>query len=314
MNQAGPTVSIAIPNHNYGRFLGRAIESALAQTYPIAEVLVVENGSTDESLAVAKEYAERDARVRVFKQMRLIGAAHNWNRCLEESRGEWICVLAADDMLHPEFVEATVARAQKDRNAVLVGVDYAVVDVDGNVISPAEGPWRYHGEAFRGTTMPGVEASNASLIRTDNSFGTPSMHLMKRELAIEVTGWDEEQFWLPDWEFTMRMFARGDYAHVARSLTLYRTHDKMSTVHVAQTSLEAIEGPVLFVRKLLAPNHPYGALDPAAVEHYRRAVAMKVVHVLQNAQQNGGSPGLIERLVGFARDPVFSGVISITGG
>ena len=84
----GARISVAIPSYNYGRFLDRAIRSALAQTYPIEELIVVENGSTDDSWDIARGWAERDPRVRVVRHLRVIPAAYNWNRCVEEARGD----------------------------------------------------------------------------------------------------------------------------------------------------------------------------------------------------------------------------------
>ena len=84
-----PLVSVIIPNYNYGRFLVGAIESVLAQTSPCVEVIVVDDGSTDDSNAVRQRYEDR---VRWLTQQRQ-GVSAARNRGVQESRGELVAFL-----------------------------------------------------------------------------------------------------------------------------------------------------------------------------------------------------------------------------
>src|SRR5690625_13561 len=96
-----PSVSIVINNYNYARYLGAAIESALEQTHPGVEVVVVDDGSTDESREIIARY---EGELRAIYQENQ-GQAAALNRGLEESRGEVIFFLDADDLLHRTAVE-----------------------------------------------------------------------------------------------------------------------------------------------------------------------------------------------------------------
>lgn len=90
-----PRVSVIIPNHNYAQFLGEAIESVLAQEYENKEVIVVDDGSTDASTSVIRQY---EGRIRaIFKDNG--GQASAFNAGFERSTGDWILVLDADDVL-----------------------------------------------------------------------------------------------------------------------------------------------------------------------------------------------------------------------
>ena len=103
--QAGrPLVSIAINNYNYGRYLRAAIDSALAQTYPDVEVIVVDDGSTDDSREIIASYAKRI--LPVIKSNGGQGSALNAG--FEVSHGEIVIFLDADDELMPEAVEQVV--------------------------------------------------------------------------------------------------------------------------------------------------------------------------------------------------------------
>src|SRR5689334_12629004 len=91
-----PRVSILVPCYNAARWLPATLASALAQTESSIEVIVVDDGSTDESLAVARSYESRG--VRVFSQ-RNAGASAARNRAMREARGEFLQFLDADDLL-----------------------------------------------------------------------------------------------------------------------------------------------------------------------------------------------------------------------
>lgn len=95
-----PLVSIGIPSFNSARWLGQAIESALAQTWPEREVIVVDDGSTDESPEIARKFGSR-VQVIVTENR---GGNHARNQALRAARGEWMQFLDADDYLEPEKI------------------------------------------------------------------------------------------------------------------------------------------------------------------------------------------------------------------
>ena len=101
---AQPLVSILINNYNYGRFLAAAIDSALAQTYPNVEVIVVDDGSTDESRSVIASYGDRIKPI--LKENG--GQASAFNAGFAASQGEIICFLDSDDLFVPEKVAIVV--------------------------------------------------------------------------------------------------------------------------------------------------------------------------------------------------------------
>jgi glycosyltransferase involved in cell wall biosynthesis len=122
-----PLVSIIINNYNYGRFLGAAIESALRQTYRPIEVIVVDDGSADESRAVIAEYA---GRIRpVLKPNG--GQASCFNAGFALSRGELVLFLDADDRLRPDVVERAVAAFGARPAAAKLQFRLALVDAAG---------------------------------------------------------------------------------------------------------------------------------------------------------------------------------------
>jgi len=121
-----PLVSIIIDNYNYARYLAAAIDSALAQTYPLTEVIVVDDGSTDGSLDIIRGYGSR---VRtVFKANG--GQASAFNAGFEISQGSIVIFLDSDDLLHPKAAER-MARAFEAPGTVRAHCRMDVIDAEG---------------------------------------------------------------------------------------------------------------------------------------------------------------------------------------
>ena len=107
MSSGQPLVSIIVPCYNAGRWLPATLDSALAQTWPRVEIIVVDDGSDDDSLAVASQYESRGVRVESIPNS---GAAAARNHGLALARGDYLQFLDADDLLEPSKIEKQLAR------------------------------------------------------------------------------------------------------------------------------------------------------------------------------------------------------------
>jgi glycosyltransferase involved in cell wall biosynthesis len=107
-----PLVSVLMPNYNYGHYIGEALESALGQTYTNFEVIICDDGSTDDSRQVVTRYCDQDARIRLVARENA-GVASALNAAYAASRGEIISLLDADDMFLPEKLERVVGGFKK---------------------------------------------------------------------------------------------------------------------------------------------------------------------------------------------------------
>lgn len=103
-----PLVSILIPVYNRENIVAETIESAMAQTYKNIEIIIVDNCSTDNTWQVLKDYAEKDSRIRIFKNAENIGPVKNWKRCIDEAKGEYAKILFSDDLIADNYIEETL--------------------------------------------------------------------------------------------------------------------------------------------------------------------------------------------------------------
>jgi glycosyltransferase involved in cell wall biosynthesis len=113
---AQPLVSILISNYNYGRFIADSIQSALDQTYSNFELIICDDGSTDDSVRIVEEFARKDSRLRLIRKENG-GQASGFNAAFAASRGEIVALLDSDDIFLPNKVERVVAGFQAHPDA-----------------------------------------------------------------------------------------------------------------------------------------------------------------------------------------------------
>jgi len=102
--EAHPLVSILIPTYNSEKFVARAIESAIGQSYSNIEIVVVDNASFDETLSVVDSYVKKYPNISVYRNGINIGPVNNWRRCVDKASGEYACLLFSDDWYEHDFI------------------------------------------------------------------------------------------------------------------------------------------------------------------------------------------------------------------
>jgi hypothetical protein len=161
MNRS-PCVSIIINNYNYGRFLRAAVDSALAQAYPRLEVIVVDDGSTDDSPRIIETYGPRI--VPVLQENG--GQARAMNTGFAHSRGSYVIFLDADDVLDPQLAAQVVDRFRRDPQIVRIQYRLAVIDAGGAPTGEVTPPVR--------RPLPNGDLSRAALAYGDDIAWLPT--------------------------------------------------------------------------------------------------------------------------------------------
>ena len=219
-------VSAIIPTYNSARYLAEAVESALKQTLEEIEVVVVDDGSTDETESLMRGY---DLRVRYVRQPNS-GVALARNRGIKESRGRYVAFLDADDVWVPHKLERQLAALEKNRGCRAC---YTAFTVSTSDLLPIG----INRSKRRGSALE-------DLLLIGNIVGTPSTVLCERSLFEEVSGFDESLSQCADWEMWIRLAMQTDFVYLDDPLALYRQHDSNMSRSVAlleRDSLRALE-------------------------------------------------------------------------
>jgi glycosyltransferase involved in cell wall biosynthesis len=126
-----PLVTIGMPVYNGERYITRALDSFLTQTFSDFEVVVSDNGSTDATAAIVQDYAARDPRIRYVPSDRNRGATWNFNRVVELARGKYFRWASHDDTIEPEYLRSCVTVLEQRHDAVLCSTDVHSIDAEG---------------------------------------------------------------------------------------------------------------------------------------------------------------------------------------
>jgi Glycosyl transferase family 2 len=218
-----PLVSIVINNYNYGRYVGQAIQSALDQTYPNVEVIVVDDGSIDESAKVILSFGSR---VRaIFKANG--GQASSYNSGFAESRGDLVLFLDADDFLIPTALEEVVPLFDSDG---IAKVHYYLDVADGN--GSSTGAAVPTGELSRGDLKNALLASG-NYLTPPASGNIYSRSAVARILPMPEMGW---RFGADTWPIYLTPLL-GEVRACPKALGVYRVH---GANHGAATTIDGV--------------------------------------------------------------------------
>jgi glycosyltransferase involved in cell wall biosynthesis len=126
-----PTLSVVMPNYNHAPYLAEAIEGIVTQSRLPDEFLILDDGSTDDSLMIIEAYAERFPQIRVLRHEQNRGVIEAHNRLFDEARGDYIFAAAADDTRLPGFFERAMDLAERHPQAGLIFGQLGIVSEDG---------------------------------------------------------------------------------------------------------------------------------------------------------------------------------------
>lgn len=218
-------VSILIPVYNRKSLISETLDSALNQTYSNIEVVIVDNASNDGTWELLQKYAQKDQRIKLFRNESNIGPVKNWMRCIEEATGFYGKILWSDDLIEPTYLEKTLPLFFEDVGFVYTGVNIFKED-------PLKGKKRY----FLGKTglypvdtyiqkvlydknapfSPGCAIFRLNDLRSGLLIDVPNS--IKSDFSMHAIGNDLLIFLLTTVKYK-------SFGFVSESLSFFRAHD-----------------------------------------------------------------------------------------
>jgi glycosyltransferase involved in cell wall biosynthesis len=206
-----PLVTLVIPTFERASFLDDSISSLLAQDYGALEIIVIDDGSTDDTPAILAGYAERHPERFSWARHDNIGQPGTLNRGFAMAKGEILGYLSSDDMLLPAAVTKLVEPLVADPEAVASYGGWDYVDEDGEKMV---------------SVIPIQFTRHHALLRSDPVVGPGA--LFRRSILDVVGGWSDGIRFSPDFDFWLRVASVGRFALVPERLALYRWHEQMT--------------------------------------------------------------------------------------
>lgn len=222
-----PKVSFLMPVYNPGRYLAEALESLLAQTFADFEVIAVDDGSTDGSLATLRRFAAKDDRIKILSRPNtgIVGAL---NDGLAVAQGEFIARMDADDAALPHRLELQLAYLESHPELVAAGSSVVMIDPAGRPL-----------KEFQAQTDPAiirqglVEATGIGIIH-------PTL-LVRRDVLQRIGGYREPYKLVEDFDLFLRLLDQGELGNVPEPLLRYRQHPASTNATRYRTQHELMD-------------------------------------------------------------------------
>ncbi len=215
-----PWLSVVMPTHNGADYLRAALNSVLRQQHNDIEIMAIDDGSTDGTVAILESFAHR-LPLRILRKARVGNWVVNTNEALAQAQADYVCLLHQDDLWLPGRLDTLRRLTERAPEAVLLLHGSWFVGVDGRRL----GPWR--------CPLPaGRLLSPAFLIErllVQNFIAIPAP-LFRRDSAQRVGGLDPDLWYTADWDFWLKLAATGPTLYSSGLRTGFRIHPSSQTV------------------------------------------------------------------------------------
>jgi glycosyltransferase involved in cell wall biosynthesis len=255
-----PVVSVVIPCYRQAHFLPDALESVLAQTYPHFEIIVVDDGSPDDTRAVAGRYAD----VRCLHQRnRGLSAARNAG--LAESVGAFVVFLDADDRLTPEALATGVREMAAHPECALVAGDHTLIDEQGSTLpSPAREP---------------VTRDHYQELLKGNFIWCPATAMYRRTIFTEVGVFDRSLRSAEDYDLYLRIARRFPIRTHGEIVAEYRLHRFAMSRNFGRMLMYAVR-VLRAQRRLVSGNRVLEAACDSGIRLYQKLYGTPLIKQL----------------------------------
>lgn len=209
-----PLVSVIMSSYQYERYIAETIDSVLNQTMRDLELIIVDDGSTDQSPQIIRSYAEKDSRVKPIFITVNHGIAYAMNTGIDAAEGKFIAFISSDDIWVPQKLEVQLKVLENDEDLV-VWTEGVIIDAQGKPT----------GETF--TQVHGSERRIKSgdifneLLKGNFIFG--SSRILKRS-NLDGIRWNENLKYLNDYQFAVDLAWKYRFYFIPEPLTMYRIH------------------------------------------------------------------------------------------
>lgn len=253
-------VSIVLPVYNGEQYLRESIDSVLAQTYTNWELLILDDGSTDQTAAIADEYVRRDSRIHYYRNPQNLRLPRNLNRGFRLSRGQYLTWTSDDNRYKPTAIERMVRALEDHPTAQFVFASCRIIDENGV-------PFEY------------ITVNKNSLKSIVGSDSVGACFLYTREVYETVGDYDPDFKMVEDFDYWQRIFAKFHVTIIEDYLYEYRLHRASLTGTRDESSFQEI------LEKMLLKNRPaFGKLT--AEENYYYYKGLYLCRVRRNAKEN----------------------------
>ena len=228
-----PLVSLCIPTYNGEAYLQIALDSAVHQTYSHIEILIVDDGSSDNTLNIAEAYSNKHTNIKIYRNEQNQGLVGNWKKCIEHATGDWIKFLFQDDYMDSRCIEKMITACIN--NNVKFGlcardfifeenVDEKVKNAFINKLSKPENIF-----VTKALYTPRETSRLISTHLIENVLGEPICTLFHKSLYYSSGGFNSRLKQMVDYEFALKVVLNNPFVFIKEKLVQFRVHMDSTT-------------------------------------------------------------------------------------
>lgn len=235
-------ISIILPTYNGGKYIKRSIESVISQSYDNWELLIVDDGSTDNTENIVREYMGKDKRIIYLKNKYNLGIQKTLNKGLKEAKGEYIARIDDDDeWIDKDKLKKQIEFLENNKDLVLIGTGVIVVNENGIEML------RY--------LLPEKDSDIRSRILGKNCFVHSSV-MFRKESALALGGYDEskDSRHIEDYDLWLKLGTKGKF----HNLPLYSVKFALREGSLSSVNkIEQFKKSIILVKKFRSryPNY-----------------------------------------------------------
>ena len=243
-----PEVTVVIPAYNCELYIDYAVKSVMAQTESNIEILVVDDGSTDNTQAILVSLASKDARIKTYKQINSGKPSIARNTGLKEAKGKFICFLDGDDLYHPRKIEKSLEVLKNHPEIDVVFHDVKILASDGTEVDGTylknvgfrQKAYDYLEDIGRRVYITYPEFYNF-MSTTITGIHTSSIMIRKERLDLENTWFPEDMPIGEDIDLWFRLVKGSRVGYIDRPLSYYRLHNCNMTKNIEALFIGSID-------------------------------------------------------------------------
>lgn len=228
-----PLVSICMPLYNGEAYLKKSLDACIAQDYPNLEILLVDDGSTDNTIELAKSYAAKDSRIRIEVNIQNLGLVGNWERCIELAKGDWIKFLFQDDEMNADAISKMMQACISQNVQIALcarrflfeeNADPKIKDSFTRILKKPE---QLFLRKFRYEPLESSRILAAHPI--ENVLGEPICFLFHKSIYKDLGGFNHALKQMVDYEFFLKAVLKHPFVFLPEKLVQFRVHDGSTT-------------------------------------------------------------------------------------
>ena len=207
-----PLVSIVLPTYNGEKYLKKAIESIIKQTYKNWELIIINDCSTDSTVDIIKEYLKKDNRISLYSNEKNLKIPKSLNKGFGYAKGKFYTWASDDNIYKPNAFEVLVNYLITHPEVDLVSSRADLIDADGKIFKIFD------------------KNNKRNLIRFTRGCNIGGCFMYRSEIAKKIGKYDEKLYCAEDYDFWCRIFINGNIAYIPDNLYQYRYHSKMTSI------------------------------------------------------------------------------------